>query len=133
MNMEPEKTSRLSLYNNRAKLVESRGNFSHNQYIYESDFRKFEEKPSPRENKIWKLVCHRFFWVLSVTTATTTGVYFWSLNQIPVYQGTFQILVERVIAKNSVNNQFFTFKTNLFWNLDNTVWQVTASNYLCSI
>ncbi|WP_426549072.1 GumC family protein [Dapis sp. BLCC M126] len=108
MDMEPEKTSQLSLYNNSGKLLESKRNFSHNQYIYEAEFDKFEAKPSQKENKIWKLICHRFFLIFSVTTATTTGAYFWSLNQIPIYQGKFQILVERVIVKNSANNQLDT-------------------------
>ncbi|MDE5111159.1 MAG: polysaccharide biosynthesis tyrosine autokinase, partial [Trichodesmium sp. St7_bin2_1] len=40
-----------------------------------------------------------------VTTTMTTGAYFWSLNQIPIYQGKFQILVEGVMVKNSANNQ----------------------------
>ena len=102
--MEPEKTSQLSLYNNRDKLLDSKRNFPQNQYIYEAEFHKLEQKPSQKENKIWKLVCHRFFLIFSVTTATTTGAYFWSLNQIPIYQGKFQILVERVMVKNSANN-----------------------------
>ncbi|MGD1704926.1 GumC family protein [Dapis sp. BLCC M229] len=108
MNMEPEKTSQLSLSNHRGKLVDSKRNFPQNQYIYEAEFHKFEEKPSQKENKIWKLICHRFFLIFSVTTATTTGAYFWSLNQIPIYQGKFQILVERVMVKNSANNQLGT-------------------------
>lgn len=106
--MEPEKTSQLSLSNHRGKLVDSKRNFPQNQYIYEAEFHKFEEKPSQKENKIWKLICHRFFLIFSVTTATTTGAYFWSLNQIPIYQGKFQILVERVMVKNSANNQLGT-------------------------
>ncbi len=91
--MEPEKTSQLSLYNNRDKLLDSKRNFPQNQYIYEAEFHKLEQKPSQKENKIWKLVCHRFFLIFCVTTATTTGAYFWFLNQIPIYQGMFQILV----------------------------------------
>ena len=103
MDIEPKKTAQLSLYNNRDKLLDSKRNFTQNQYIYEAEFHKFEEKQSQKENKIWKLICHRFFLIFSVTTATTTGAYFWSLNQIPIYQGKFQILVERIMVKNSAN------------------------------
>ncbi|MGD1713471.1 GumC family protein [Dapis sp. BLCC M172] len=119
MDMEPKKNSQLSLYNNHGKLVDSSLRSrdvacnvptsllpKHN--IYEAEFQNFEEKVSQKENKIWKLICHRFFLIFSVTTAATTGAYFWSLNQIPIYQGKFQILVERVMVKNSANNQLDT-------------------------
>ncbi|OZH51808.1 hypothetical protein AFK68_28465 [Hydrocoleum sp. CS-953] len=117
--MEPKKNSQLSLYNNHGKLVDSsllRRDVACNvptsllpkHNIYEAEFQNFEEKVSQKENKIWKLICHRFFLIFSVTTAATTGAYFWSLNQIPIYQGKFQILVERVMVKNSANNQLDT-------------------------
>ncbi|WP_246844550.1 polysaccharide biosynthesis tyrosine autokinase [Hydrocoleum sp. CS-953] len=119
MDMEPKKNSQLSLYNNHGKLVDSsllRRDVACNvptsllpkHNIYEAEFQNFEEKVSQKENKIWKLICHRFFLIFSVTTAATTGAYFWSLNQIPIYQGKFQILVERVMVKNSANNQLDT-------------------------
>ncbi|MCL2932366.1 MAG: polysaccharide biosynthesis tyrosine autokinase [Trichodesmium sp. MAG_R03] len=112
MDMEPKKTSQLSLYNNRGKLLDSSPlpiPYSLLQkHISEAEFHKFEKKLSQKENKIWKLICHRFFFIFSVITTTTTGVYFWSLNQIPIYQGKFQILVERVMVKNSANNQLVT-------------------------
>ncbi|MGK7923144.1 MAG: GumC family protein [Trichodesmium sp.] len=118
--MQPKKTSQLSLYNNRSKLVDSSPlptPYSHTgdsriaptkPNIYEAEFNNLEEKISQKENKIWKLLCHRFFLIFSVTTATTTGAYFWSLNQINVYQGGFKILVESVINPNLTNNQLST-------------------------
>ncbi|MEB3343291.1 P-loop NTPase, partial [Okeania sp.] len=113
MNIEPEKTSQLSLYNNRNKLVNSSPlptpySLTHNNNIYDGEFHNFEEKSSQKENKIWKLICRRFFLIFSLTTATTTGAYFWTLNQIPVYQGAFQILVEEVIVKSSATHQLST-------------------------
>ncbi|NEQ73093.1 MAG: polysaccharide biosynthesis tyrosine autokinase [Okeania sp. SIO2C9] len=106
--MEPEKKSQLSLYSNSGQLLNQRKNFTQNQYIYEAEFHQLEEKLSQKENKIWNLVCHRFFLIFSVATATTTGAYFWTLNQIPIYQGKFQILVEPVKITNSVNYQLGT-------------------------
>ena len=105
MDMKPEKTSQLSVYNNRGKLLDHNRNNPQSQYIYEAEFNNLEEKISRKENKIWKLVYHRFFLIFSVTTATISGVYFWSLNQIHVYQGEFKILVEPVTVTNSTNHQ----------------------------
>ncbi|MDJ0553596.1 MAG: polysaccharide biosynthesis tyrosine autokinase [Microcoleaceae cyanobacterium MO_207.B10] len=101
--MEPKKNSQLSLYDNssRGKLVDTRRKFQPNQYIYDAEFHKLEEKTSQKENKIWNLLCHRFFLIFSVTTAVTTGAYFWTLNQIPIYKGSFQLLVEPVTVTNS--------------------------------
>lgn len=106
MDIEPQKTSQLSLYNNRDKLVDSSLiPIPYPNNVHDSKFHRFEEKLSQKENQIWKLICHRFFLIFSVTTTMTTGAYFWSLNQIPIYQGKFQILVEGVMVKNSANNQ----------------------------
>ena len=106
MDIEPQKTSQLSLYNNRDKLVDSSLiPIPYPNNVNDGKFHRFEEKLSQKENQIWKLICHRFFLIFSVTTTMTTGAYFWSLNQIPIYQGKFQILVEGVMVKNSANNQ----------------------------
>ena len=106
MDIEPQKTSQLSLYNNRDKLVDSSLiPIPYPNNVHDGKFHRFEEKLSQKENQIWKLICHRFFLIFSVTTTMTTGAYFWSLNQIPIYQGKFQILVEGVMVKNSANNQ----------------------------
>lgn len=99
--MEPEKTSQLSLYHGRGKLIDRRINLHQNQYIYDADFHKVDEKKSQTENKIWNLLWHRLLLIFSVTTAVTTGAYFWTLNQIPVYKGSFQLLVEPVTVINS--------------------------------
>ncbi|NET24513.1 polysaccharide biosynthesis tyrosine autokinase [Okeania sp. SIO1I7] len=127
--MEPEKNSQLSLYNNHGKLLNQRENLTHNQYIYEAEFHQLEEKLSPKENKIWNLVCHRFFLIFTVATATTTGAYFWTLNQIPVYQGKFQILVEPVTITNSVNYQLGTEPQKLTTNSQES-WEQQAAKII---
>ncbi|NEN90121.1 MAG: polysaccharide biosynthesis tyrosine autokinase [Okeania sp. SIO3H1] len=127
--MEPEKNSQLSLYNNHGKLLNQRENFTQNQYIYEAEFHQLEEKLSPKENKIWNLVCHRFFLIFTVATATTTGAYFWTLNQIPVYQGKFQILVEPVTITNSVNYQLGTEPQKLTTNSQES-WEQQAAKII---
>lgn len=103
--MEPEKTSHLSLYNTRGKLVDTSTKFHQNQYIYDAEFHKLESKKSQKENKIWYLVYHRFLLIFSVTTAVTTGVYFWTINQIPVYKGSFELLVEPVKITDSFRSK----------------------------
>ncbi|MEM1168803.1 MAG: polysaccharide biosynthesis tyrosine autokinase [Cyanobacteria bacterium P01_H01_bin.35] len=120
MDMEPKKNSQLSLYNNRSKLVDSPllptpYSLLPKHNIYEAEFQNFEEKISQKENKILKLICNRFFLIFGVTTATTTGSYFWSLNQIPTYQGKFQILVERVMVKNSANEKILGTNSGEDW------------------
>ncbi|MDY7008984.1 MAG: polysaccharide biosynthesis tyrosine autokinase [Cyanobacteriota bacterium] len=127
--MEPEKNSQLSLYNNRGQLLDRRKNFTQNQYIYEAEFHQLEEKLSQKENKIWNLLCHRFFLIFSVATATTTGAYFWTLNQIPIYQGKFQILVEPVKITNSVNNQLGAEPLNLTTNSQEN-WEQQAAKII---
>ncbi|NET76102.1 MULTISPECIES: GumC family protein [Okeania] len=127
--MEPEQNYQLSLYNNRGQLLNQRKNLTQNQYIYEAEFHQLEEKLSQKENKIWNLVCHRFFLIFSVATATTTGAYFWTLNQIPIYQGKFQILVEPVKVTNSVNYQLGTESQKLTTNSQES-WEQQAANII---
>ncbi|NEO51951.1 MAG: polysaccharide biosynthesis tyrosine autokinase [Okeania sp. SIO3B5] len=127
--MEPEKNSQLSLYNNRGQLLNQRRNLTQNQYIYEAEFHQLEEKLSQKENKIWNLVCHRFFLIFSVATTTTTGAYFWTLNQIPTYEGRFQILVEPVTITNSVNYQLGTEPQNLTTNSQEN-WEQQAAKII---
>ncbi|NEP04553.1 MAG: polysaccharide biosynthesis tyrosine autokinase [Okeania sp. SIO2G4] len=127
--MEPEKISQLSLYNNHGKLLDRRKNFNQNQYIYEAEFHQLEEKLSQKENKIWNLVCHRFFLIFSVATATTTGAYFWTLNQIPIYEGKFKILVEPVTITNPVNYQLGTETRNLTTNNQEN-WEQQAAQII---
>ncbi len=105
--MEPEKSSQLSLYNNhrRGKLLHPRIDIPQHQYIYDAEFYKLEGQPSQKDNKIWNLICHRFFLIFSVTTAATTAAYFWTLHHIPLYQGRFKILVEPVKTANYAKNK----------------------------
>ena len=131
--MEQKKTSWLSLYNNRDKPLDS--SLSSIPYsllpnhIYEAKFHGSEEKLSEKENKIWKLICHCFFLIFSVTTTTTTGAYFWSLNQIPIYQGKFQILVEGVMVKNSANHQL-TMDKKIFGTNFGEDWEKQATKIM---
>ncbi|MCL2927972.1 MAG: polysaccharide biosynthesis tyrosine autokinase [Trichodesmium sp. MAG_R01] len=128
-----KKTSWLSLYNNRDQPLDS--SLSSIPYsllpnhIYEAKFHGSEEKLSEKENKIWKLICRCFFLIFSVTTTTTTGVYFWSLNQIPIYQGKFQILVEGVMVKNSANHQLTMDKKILGTNFGED-WEKQATKIM---
>lgn len=109
-NLEPEKTSSLSLYQPSGKLADSKSATpQYHRYIYDAEFEKVDRHEPSKEDSVWKVFLKRWFLILGTTATTTTAAYFWNLSQIPQYQGSFKLLIEPVtvteIETNSIEKQ----------------------------
>ncbi|NEP45744.1 MAG: hypothetical protein F6K35_43690, partial [Okeania sp. SIO2H7] len=96
-NLEPEKTSSLSLYEPSGKLADTRRNSpQYDRYIYDAEFQKVDRNQPSKGNNIWNFFLKRWFLILGSTAATTTAAYLWNQHQIPQYQGSFKLLIEPI-------------------------------------
>ncbi|CAD5983200.1 Tyrosine-protein kinase YwqD [Planktothrix tepida] len=92
--MKTRKLSRLSAAHPQNKPLYSVERIpSGSPVYYDADLYPLEYNPGEKFN-FWQVLWKRAIAVLGVTTAVTTGVYLWTINQTPEYKGSFQILVE---------------------------------------
>lgn len=62
----------------------------------EFGYTNFDKISPPRGGifaKFWDLFYRRWLVVMGVTAATATGVYLWTVQQVPEYKGSFQLLI----------------------------------------
>ncbi len=110
-NLEPEKTSTLSLYQPRGQLANTTRNTpQYDRYIYDASFQKLDSKAASTEDNLWKIFWKRWFLILGTTATTTTAAYLWNIYQVPQYQGYFKLLIEP-ISITQLNSDFFDQQT----------------------
>jgi receptor protein-tyrosine kinase len=133
-NLEPGKTSSLSLYQPSNKLADTKRNTpQYDRYIYDAEFQKVRGNESSKRDSIWNVFLKRWFLILGTTATTTTAVYFWNLSQISQYQGDFKLLIEPVTL-TKIESNFFDKKpeeqpTDETANLEERLKSLLAGNY----
>ncbi len=92
--MKKARRSQLSMIYTRSSSAEGMG-FSP-WYRGDLEARNVEivgAKPRGMLAKIADLFCRRWLVVVGVAATTVTGVYWWTVEQLPEYRGTFQLLI----------------------------------------
>ncbi|MGL5508796.1 MAG: hypothetical protein ACRDB1_04210, partial [Microcoleaceae cyanobacterium] len=70
---------------------------------HQSNSSNISNNKSSNLGRLWK---NYPFLIISITSALTASAYLWTLEQVPQYQGNFQLLVEPIRTKRIEQNNF---------------------------